>query len=110
MLCVEKDYGTKHASSVVKHSKYIPVEDGENADFSQFLSEGVTFIIEKLKYTNVLVHCVAGTNRSAVFVMAFLMKHMGLTLEEAYNEVKSRRKIVILGLHRFLQLKICFLS
>jgi atypical dual specificity phosphatase len=45
------------------------------------LAEGVAFIADKLKNTNVLVHCVAGTNRSAVFVMAFLMKHMGLTLE-----------------------------
>ena len=81
MLCVAKGYGTKHSSSVVKCNKYLPVEDTENADFSNFLAEGVAFIADKLKNTNVLVHCVAGTNRSAVFVMAFLMKHMGLTLE-----------------------------
>ena len=105
-----KGYGTRHSSSVVKHNKYLPVEDGENADFSRFLTEGVSFIIEKLKNTNVLVHCVAGTNRSAVFVMAFLMKHMELTLEEAYNEVKSRRKVVRMGLDRFLQLRRCFHS
>lgn len=81
MLCVAKGYGTRHSSSVVKYNKYLPVEDTENADFSKFLAEGVAFIADKLKNTNVLVHCVAGTNRSAVFVMAFLMKHMGLTLE-----------------------------
>ena len=39
-----------------------------------------------------LVHCVAGNRRSAALVIAFLMRERGLTLDDAYNEVKARRK------------------
>lgn len=53
MLCVAKGYGTKHSSSVVKHNKYIPIEDGEEADLGPHLPVGVAFIAEKLKITNV---------------------------------------------------------
>ncbi len=48
-------------------------------------------ILSKIK---VLIHCVAGVSRSAALVIAFIMKERGLTLEDAFNEVKSRRKTV----------------
>jgi hypothetical protein len=53
VLCVAKGYGTKHSSSVVKHNKYIPIEDEEEADLGPHLPVGVAFIAEKLKITNV---------------------------------------------------------
>lgn len=43
------------------------------------------------------MHCVAGTNRSATVVMAYLMRDRRLTHEDAYGEVKSRRKVVDLS-------------
>ena len=53
VLCVAKGYGTKHSSSIVKKSKYLPVEDGDQADITKFLPEAVAFIADKLKTTNV---------------------------------------------------------
>lgn len=38
-----------------------------------------------------LVYCVAGVSRSASLCIAYLMRHCGLTLLEAYNHVKDRR-------------------
>jgi len=43
---------------------------------------------------NVLVHCDVGVSRSAVVVVAFLMKFLRLTLSDAFQFVKSRRPIV----------------
>lgn len=41
-----------------------------------------------------LVHCLAGISRSVSLVLAYLMKHDGMTLEDAYNFVKMRRPCV----------------
>lgn len=38
-----------------------------------------------------MVYCVAGVSRSASICLAYLMKHQGLTLLDAYNYVKLRR-------------------
>ncbi|XP_042563927.1 protein phosphatase Slingshot homolog isoform X2 [Clupea harengus] len=42
----------------------------------------------------VLVHCKMGVSRSSSTVMAFLMKHQGMALEDALAYVRERRPIV----------------
>lgn len=41
-----------------------------------------------------LVHCMAGVSRSSSICIAYLMKHEGMKLKDAYNLVKSRRPII----------------
>eukprot|EP01062_Namystynia_karyoxenos_P071834 TRINITY_DN675_c0_g3_i1.p1 TRINITY_DN675_c0_g3~~TRINITY_DN675_c0_g3_i1.p1 ORF type:complete len:440 (+),score=139.08 TRINITY_DN675_c0_g3_i1:128-1321(+) len=41
----------------------------------------------------IFVHCRAGVSRGSCFVIAYLMRHRGMTLREAYELVKSRRPI-----------------
>ena len=41
-----------------------------------------------------LVHCVAGVSRSATLVLAHQVKHAGLSLREAFQRLRSRRRVV----------------
>ena len=46
------------------------------------------------KEGKVLVHCHAGISRSATICMAYLMATRKLRMEEAYEFVKTRRRVV----------------
>jgi protein-tyrosine phosphatase len=41
-----------------------------------------------------MVHCLAGVSRSVSLVLAFLIKHQGFSYNQAFDFVKSRRKII----------------
>jgi protein-tyrosine phosphatase len=52
--------------------------------------------VTKMRQQNkkVLFHCAAGVSRSASFVIAYLMKDQGISYQEAFNFVKSKRSII----------------
>ena len=69
-------------------SLYLPVEDLAPIS-SPHIHEGVDFIREhKAQGQRVLVACGAGMNRSSAFCAAALKEEEGLTLFEAFKEVK----------------------
>jgi protein-tyrosine phosphatase len=69
-------------------SLYLPVEDLAPAS-SVHIRQGVDFIREhKAKGNSVLVACGAGINRSSSFCAAALKEEEGLSLFEAFKEVK----------------------
>ena len=70
-------------------SLYLPVEDFAPLKFN-LLEQGVTFIREHKELGNrVLVTCGAGINRSSSFCTAALIAEEGLSLLEAFKEVKK---------------------
>jgi protein-tyrosine phosphatase len=71
-------------------SLYLPVEDFAPLKFS-LLERGIAFIREQKSIGNrVLVACGAGINRSSTFCTAALKEEEGLSIFEAFKEVKKR--------------------
>jgi hypothetical protein len=71
-------------------SLYLPVEDLAPIS-THHIRQGVDFIKEhKVKGSRVLVACGAGMNRSSAFCVAILKEEEGLSLLDAYKEVKRK--------------------
>ena len=69
---------------------YLPVEDFEPLNYD-LLRRGVKFIREQKKLNRrVLVACGAGINRSSSFCTAAIKEEEGLSLFEAFKEVKRK--------------------
>jgi protein-tyrosine phosphatase len=41
-----------------------------------------------------MVHCLAGVSRSVSLVLSYFIKYRGYTYDEAFNLVKSKRRII----------------
>ncbi|KAG7468399.1 hypothetical protein MATL_G00142560 [Megalops atlanticus] len=74
------------------HFMRIPVNDNYCEKLLPWLDKTNDFI-DKAKVSNcrVIVHCLAGISRSATIAIAYIMKTMGLTSDDAYRFVKDRR-------------------
>lgn len=71
-------------------SLYVPVEDGEPLP-ADALRMGVEFVrLEKALGRNVLIACGMGISRSTTFAIAVLIEEEGLSLSEAFREVRAR--------------------
>lgn len=70
----------------------VPVLDKSDINISDYFDE-VADLIEKNRQINgkTMVHCVAGVSRSASLVLAYLMKHMKMSLKNAFELVRSAR-------------------
>ena len=84
----------KYVNSFVKNHLVINAQDEVTYKMRPHFENCFKFITENRKYTNVLVHCLAGISRSATIVIAYLMKRRKLTLNQAYNKVKRHREEV----------------
>nr|XP_006633696.1 PREDICTED: dual specificity protein phosphatase 16 [Lepisosteus oculatus]XP_015208448.1 PREDICTED: dual specificity protein phosphatase 16 [Lepisosteus oculatus]XP_015208449.1 PREDICTED: dual specificity protein phosphatase 16 [Lepisosteus oculatus]XP_015208451.1 PREDICTED: dual specificity protein phosphatase 16 [Lepisosteus oculatus] len=77
------------------HFLRVPVNDSFCEKILPWLDKSVEFI-EKAKASNarVLVHCLAGISRSATIAIAYIMKRMDMSLDEAYRFVKEKRPTI----------------
>jgi len=71
----------------------IPIIDFEPADLLRNLPVAVAALDRLIADgERVYVHCTAGINRSPTVCIAWMMRHRGMTLEEANNHVMERRR------------------
>jgi dual specificity protein phosphatase-like protein len=69
---------------------YLPVEDVEPIPFN-LLKQGIDFVHKnKLQGRQILIACGAGINRSSAFTAAVLKEEEGLSLFEAFQDVKRK--------------------
>lgn len=89
------------------HIKYmqIPISDHMGQNLASFFPQAIEFIDKsRAQKKGVLVHCLAGISRSVTVMLAYLMAHRQLTLNEAYNMVLKRKANIDPNFHFMQQL------
>jgi len=74
---------------------YIPLRDNGSSDLLEHLENSYDFMLESQGPNNKLfIHCQLGQNRSASFVIGFLMRWKKLSFHEAYTFLKEKRALI----------------
>jgi PTH2 family peptidyl-tRNA hydrolase len=83
----------------------IKEDDQPHVDLKKYFDQVTAFIHHAIdtERRTVLVHCMAGKSRSATFLLAYFMKYHGLTYEQAYEHIHSRRHVGILPNSGFIE-------
>lgn len=81
-------------AQVERHTQ-IPVEDIDYSNLRRHFDEVADRIArEARRGGKTVVHCMAGISRSATMVLAYLVKHHGMSLSAAYEYVLSIRPCI----------------
>ena len=76
----------------LRHHKWSPIRDIPPAPSLDWLREQVAFVEDQRREgRTVYVHCRAGVSRSALVVVAYLMRRDGLSRDDTLARVRTRR-------------------
>ncbi|XP_017794072.1 PREDICTED: dual specificity protein phosphatase 7 isoform X2 [Habropoda laboriosa] len=83
----------------------IPISDHWSQNLASFFPQAIQFIEEaRSSDKGVLVHCLAGVSRSVTITVAYLMHKCSLSLNDAFNLVRSKKSNVAPNFHFMEQL------
>ena len=84
---------------------HLPADDTQKQNLFDYFEQAYAFIRQAIeKDGKVLVHCVAGISRSPAIVISFLMRYAHMSMNDAYELVKSKRTIIAPNLNFMGQL------
>lgn len=73
----------------------ILIKDELDSQFNNEIENCIDFIHKQISSNKkILVHCSQGRSRSVTIITAYLMKYNNLSFEQAYNFIKSKKKII----------------
>ncbi|XP_016104777.1 dual specificity phosphatase 28-like isoform X1 [Sinocyclocheilus grahami] len=72
----------------------VPVFDDPQEDLYKYFDRCADAIASEAERGGTVVYCKNGRSRSATVCVAYLLKHQGLTLTDAFQVVKSARSVV----------------
>jgi len=73
----------------------IPVQDSTSENLVDWFQSAFDFIDQVKKCDGkVLIHCVGGVSRSATIAVGYVMRHLQLSLDNAYRLVKEKRPTI----------------
>lgn len=77
------------------HFLRIPVNDNYSAKLTPYFEQAFQFL-DKVRESNgcCLVHCLAGISRSPTLAIAYIMKHLNMSSDDAYRYVKDKRPTI----------------
>lgn len=78
----------------IRFHTVIPVQDECNYDLLKKFDFIGDWISKARLYGNVLVHCIAGISRSSSGLIAYMIKYLGFSFEDALRHCQSRRSII----------------
>ncbi|KAH9279179.1 Dual specificity protein phosphatase 14 [Echinococcus granulosus] len=95
LISVMADPIPSEVTAQVERHTQIPVEDIDYSNLRRHFDEVADRIArEARRGGKTAVHCMAGVSRSATMVLAYLVKHQGMSLFEAYKYVLSIRPCI----------------
>lgn len=94
ILTAAKGVDLTHSKADIPYYLQIQGEDRDGFDLTRFFPQAISFIGDALQTTSIMVHCLAGVSRSVCLVLAYFIKCKGMSYEEAYRLVKSKRGII----------------
>jgi predicted protein tyrosine phosphatase len=105
VLTVAPDAGVSYSKKDVDMHEVINADDEDHYNIAQHFDQSFDFINRARKRFNVLVHCMAGVSRSTTLVIAYLMRKYRWRTDQAYQTVKSKRRLTCPNLGFCKQLK-----
>ena len=79
-----------------EYKNYV-MKDNNQSSISEYLDDSYQYI-NRNKDKNILIHCYAGSSRSASLVLYYLIKKYNMTFDEANTLLKNKRDIVNINL------------
>ncbi|KAM9998021.1 hypothetical protein ACTFIY_007679 [Dictyostelium cf. discoideum] len=73
---------------------HIDIYDSPSVDIMKYFDKTFQFIEEGRKDGGVLVHCFAGISRSATICIAYIMRKLNISFEDAHGLVSDARPII----------------